>query len=96
MENLKYPIGRFNLPSSYTPQQRKNFIKILKDAPSKYKDAITSLTEEQLNTAYRDGGWTPKQVIHHVADSHISHMNSFIRVKLALTEENPTINAYIT
>jgi len=91
MEILKYPIGRFTLPPSYTPKQRKEFIKVLKDAPIKFKEVINSLKEEQLNTPYRDGGWTPKQVIHHVADSH---MNSFMRVKLALTEENPTIKAY--
>ncbi len=98
MENLKYPIGRFTTPSSYSQNQRQEFIKILREAPEKFKEAIYSLTEEQLNTPYREGGWTPKQVIHHVADSH---MNSFIRLKLALTEENPTImpydeNAWIT
>ncbi|PEL14413.1 YfiT family bacillithiol transferase [Bacillus sp. AFS017336] len=91
MENLKYPIGKFNVPASYTTKQREEFIKVLKDAPFKFKEAITSLNEEQLNTPYREGGWTPKQVINHVADSH---MNSLIRVKLALTEENPTIKGY--
>lgn len=91
MENLKYPIGRFTAPSNYNRQQREDFIKMLKEAPAKFKEAITSLTNEQQSTPYREGGWTPKQVIHHVADSH---MNSLVRVKLAITEENPTIKAY--
>ncbi|MFB7141412.1 YfiT family bacillithiol transferase [Gottfriedia sp. NPDC056225] len=91
MENLKYPIGKFNVPTSYTTKQREECIKVLKDATFKFKEAVTSLNEEQLNTPYREGGWTPKQVINHVADSH---MNSLIRVKLALTEENPTIKGY--
>lgn len=91
MENLKYPIGRFSEPTTYTKEVRLEFIGILRNAPKEFTDIIYSLSDQQLNTPYREGGWTPKQVIHHVADSH---MNSIIRVKLALTEENPSIKPY--
>lgn len=91
MEKLKYPIGRFIEPTKYTQKDRQQFIQVLKDVPIKFKAEINSLSETQVNTPYREGGWTPKQVIHHVADSH---MNSFTRFKLALTEDNPTIKPY--
>lgn len=91
MEKLQYPIGRFSEPTVYTNEIRLEFIQILKNAPKEFTDLIYSLSSEQLNTPYREGGWTPKQIIHHIADSH---MNSIIRIKLALTEENPTIKPY--
>ncbi len=91
MEKLQYPIGRFSEPTVYTREIRLEFIEILRNAPKEYTDLIYSLSSEQLNTPYREGGWTPKQIIHHIADSH---MNSIIRIKLALTEENPTIKPY--
>jgi len=91
MEKLKYPIGKFTEPTSYTQELRKEFIEILKNAPKQFEDAINSLSEKEMNIPYRDGGWTPRQVIHHVADSH---MNSLIRIKLAITEDNPTIKPY--
>jgi len=91
MEKLQYPIGRFSEPAVYSKEIRLEFIEILRNAPKEFSDLIFSLSNEQLNTPYRDGGWTPKQIIHHVADSH---MNSIIRIKLALTEENPTIKPY--
>lgn len=91
MENLKYPIGRFSEPATYTKEVRLEFIEILRNAPKEFTDIIYSLSDQQLNTPYREGGWTPKQVIHHVADSH---MNSIIRVKLALTEDHPSIKPY--
>jgi len=91
MEKLQYPIGRFSEPTDYTKEIRLEYIEILKNAPKEFSSLINSLTDEELNTPYREGGWTPKQIIHHVADSH---MNSIIRIKLALTEENPTIKPY--
>lgn len=91
MEKLQYPIGRFSEPTNYTQSIRKEFITTLKEAPIAFQKLVSSLSEEQLITPYREGGWTPKQVVHHVADSH---MNSMIRVKLALTEVNPTIKPY--
>ncbi|MEH6939927.1 putative metal-dependent hydrolase [Bacillus sp. JJ664] len=91
MEKLQYPIGRFSEPTNYTKDIRSESIEILKNAPKEFADLIYSLTSVELNTPYREGGWTPKQIIHHVADSH---MNSIIRIKLALTEENPTIKPY--
>lgn len=91
MEKLQYPIGRFSEPTMYNHKIRLEFIEILSNAPKEFTNLIYSLSSEQLNTPYRKGGWTPKQIIHHVADSH---MNSLIRIKLALTEENPTIKPY--
>lgn len=91
MEKLQYPIGRFLEPAVYSNEIRLEFIEILRNAPKEFSNLINSLSNEQLNTPYRNGGWTPKQIIHHVADSH---MNSIIRIKLALTEENPTIKPY--
>ncbi|XEC96584.1 YfiT family bacillithiol transferase [Paenibacillus tarimensis] len=90
-ENLKYPIGIFSCPKEISEHQRKEWIREIEETPGSLKQAINGLSEEQLNTPYREGGWTVKQVVHHLADSH---MNSCIRFKLALTEDNPTIKPY--
>jgi hypothetical protein len=90
-EELKYPIGKFNPPVSYTEHAMNGWINDIRVLPGKLRNATLRLTEEQLDTQYRTGGWTIRQVVHHVADSH---MNSIIRFKWALTEDNPVIKAY--
>lgn len=91
MEDLRYPIGRFEAPAIVTPEMRKRFINDIRYLPSLIELAVQNLDEHQLQTPYRPGGWTIAQVVHHIADSH---MNGFIRLKLALTEDNPTIKPY--
>jgi len=90
-EQLRFPIGKFQAPASYTQADLRDWIEQIRTLPVRLRQAVIGLTEEQLNTPYRPGGWTLKQVVHHVADSH---MNSLLRFKLALTEENPTIKPY--
>jgi DinB superfamily len=90
-EKLKYPIGKVNVPSEITESRRNTFIKEIADLPALLKDALKGLSEEQLGTPYRPDGWTIRQVVHHLADSHL---NSYIRFKMALTEEEPTIKTY--
>jgi hypothetical protein len=87
----RYPIGRFERPETITAADRSRFIGEIAALPGQIRASIAGLSEAQLDTPYREGGWTLRQVIHHLADSHI---NSFIRFKLALTEESPTITAY--
>lgn len=91
MENLQYPIGKFSAPGGYSADLVKSFIEIIESFPQKLKAATENLTKQQLDTPYRPGGWTVRQVVHHCADSH---MNSIIRLKLALTEEQPAVRAY--
>jgi hypothetical protein len=91
MADLRYPIGKFEAKSSYTSEEVAQFIKRIADAPTKYDLTIKNLTEAQLDTPYREGGWTVRQVIHHVADSHT---NAYIRIKWTLTEDKPMIKAY--
>src|SRR5471030_602249 len=90
-EELKYPVGKFVVPLSYTTNDIHNWINDIKVLPGKLRHAIMKLNDKQLDTPYRPGGWTLRQVVHHVADSH---MNSLIRFKWALTEDKPTIKAY--
>jgi hypothetical protein len=90
-EQLKYPIGKFVPPISYTSEDLRNWLGDIKSFPGKLRQAIINLNDAQLDTPYRPGGWTIRQVIHHLADSH---MNSLIRFKWTLTEENTTIKAY--
>ncbi len=92
MEDLRFPIGKPNrTPGPNTPEQRKNMIEAIAAVPEDLKQAVTGLNGKQLDTPYREGGWTVRQVIHHLADSH---MNAYVRCKLALTEDNPTIKPY--
>lgn len=91
LNELRYPIGRFTAPKEISNDQIKIYIKTIEEAPSKYRKAVQGLSEEQLDTPYRPDGWTIRQVIHHVPDSHI---NSYVRFKLGLTEEKPTIKTY--
>jgi uncharacterized damage-inducible protein DinB len=90
-EDLSYPIGKYDKDTKITPEQRKQFITDIADLPKTLHEAVKNLNEEQLDTPYRPRGWTVRQVVHHVGDSHL---NSFIRFKLALTEDNPTIRPY--
>ncbi|HUJ73972.1 MAG TPA: putative metal-dependent hydrolase [bacterium] len=84
-------MGKAVIDPSPTPQKRAAWIGDIADLPGKARAAVAGLTQAQLDTPYRDGGWTVRQVVHHLADSH---MNSFVRFKLALTEASPTIKAY--
>ena len=91
-ESLRFPVGRFKRPSGpLSPAERKAMIKIIADTPKNLSDALKGVTEKQLDTPYRPGGWTARQVVHHLPDSH---MNAFIRMKLAITADAPTVTAY--
>jgi uncharacterized damage-inducible protein DinB len=89
--DLRYPIGKFQPVENVTDIQRRAFIDAIAETPKKLKAAIAGLDEHQLDTPCRPGGWTVRQVVHHVPDSH---MNSYVRFKLALTEDEPTIKPY--
>src|ERR1035437_134084 len=89
--DLSYPIGRFDWSATVAPEARPELIGQVGAAPSRFREAVRGLDERQLGKPYPPGGWTVRQVIHHVADSH---MNSFIRFRLALTEEEPLIKPY--
>lgn len=91
LEHKKYPIGRFEVPQNICDIQLNEYIKVIKDFPDKLKKLVENFSEDQFDTQYREGGWTVRQLINHIADSHI---NSFVRLKLALTEDNPTIKPY--
>jgi DinB superfamily len=91
LETLKFPIGHFTKPDIITENDIKNWMEVIEFFPAKIKNISYNLSIEELNWKYRPDGWTIKQVIHHSADSHI---NSFIRFKLAITEDNPTIKPY--
>ncbi len=86
-----YPIGRPDRKPSLSPEERRAAMDQMAALPSALRVAVRGLSDEQLDTPYRDGGWTVRQVIHHVADSH---MNAFVRFRLALTEDDPTIKPY--
>jgi len=90
-QDLRYPIGPFNKNFEPTANLRRDFIQTLTELPTKIANAVEGLIDEQLDTPYRPGGWTVRQTVHHVADSH---MNAYIRFKLALTEDSPTIRPY--
>jgi len=91
MTDLRFPIGRFNWEGESSPALREQFINDISELPARLRAAVAGLTDEQLDTPYRDGGWTVRQVVHHLADSHL---NSYVRTRLALTEATPTITAY--
>jgi uncharacterized damage-inducible protein DinB len=91
MSDPRYPIGKFNGQAPAGQAEREKFIKDIEETPTRLKAAINGLSDKQLDTTYRDGGWTVRQVVHHVQDSHL---NAYVRFKLALTEEEPTIKPY--
>lgn len=90
-DDLRYPVGRFNAAEAATPAARAANLETLKAAPERLRAAVSGLNDAQLDTPYRAGGWTIRQVVHHLADSHA---NAYIRVKLALTEDWPTVKPY--
>jgi len=87
----RYPIGQYASPQQVTPALREQAISAIAEAPAKLRAAVKGLNDEQLNTPYREGGWSVRQVAHHVPDSHL---NAYIRLRLALTEQEPTIKPY--
>jgi len=89
--DLRYPIGPFTIDSTPTHEQIQRAVAEIAKAPTRLRAAVEGLTPEQLDTPYRPGGWTVRQVVHHVPDSHL---NSYCRFKLALTEDEPTIKGY--
>jgi hypothetical protein len=91
MEDLRYPVGRFDPASEVPHGARAALVESIATAPARFRAAVDGLTDSQLDTPYREGGWTVRQVVHHVADSH---MNAYTRFRLALTEDEPTIRPY--
>jgi uncharacterized damage-inducible protein DinB len=89
--DLRYPIGKLERKSSLSSDERRAAIDAIAAAPARLRTAVRDLADSQLDTPYRPGGWTVRQLVHHVADSH---MNAYTRFRLALTEENPTIKPY--
>jgi uncharacterized damage-inducible protein DinB len=92
MTDPRYPIGKFTYQGPLTPEQKRQYLDDIEQAPARLRAALGGLTDKQLDTPYREGGWTVRQVAHHVPDSH---MNSYVRFKLALTEDDPTIKPYM-
>jgi uncharacterized damage-inducible protein DinB len=92
MSDPRYPIGKFSYSGPLSPEQKQQYLTDIAQTPARLRAVVRELSDQQLDTPYRDGGWTPRQVVHHVADSH---MNSYIRFKLALTEEDPIIKPYL-
>jgi uncharacterized damage-inducible protein DinB len=90
MQDLRYPIGKYE-PQPFSEDLKNQWLQEIAQLPDNLEQAISNLNETQLQTPYRDGGWTVQQLVHHIADSHL---NSYIRFKLALTENNPTITPY--
>jgi hypothetical protein len=91
MEDLRYPVGEFHFPDSVSAEDLARFIDQISEAPARMRAAIAGLSDAQLDTPYRPGGWTVRQLAHHVPDSHI---NSYVRFRLALTEDEPVIKPY--
>ena len=91
LQKLKYPIGKFDCPSNISEQHIESWISILEHFPNRLENLVKNLSDKQLDSIYRPEGWTIRQVVHHLADSH---HHSYTRLKWTLTEENPTIKAY--
>jgi hypothetical protein len=91
MDDLRYPIGKFKYDGPPSEEQKNAFLNDVAATPANLRAAVKGLSEAQFDTPYRPGGWTVRQVVHHLPDSH---MNSYVRFKLALTEEEPTIKPY--
>ena len=91
MTDLRYPVGGFTPPAEITAGTRRQWLDAVQEAPALLRAAVSGLSEAQLDTPYREGGWTVRQVVHHLVDSHL---NTYVRYRLALTEEEPTIKPY--
>jgi len=92
MTDLRFPIGKFQVPATVSDETRRGWIQDIAQAPALLRAAVHGLSEEQLDTPYRPGGWTIRQVIHHLPDSH---MNAYVRFKLSLTENEPAVKTYL-
>ena len=90
-DELRYPIGKFTATPSPEPEDRRAWLRTIEEAPAQMREAVADLNDAQLDTPYREGGWTVRQVVHHVPDSH---MNAYVRTCLVLTETEPTIRTY--
>jgi hypothetical protein len=90
-QDLRYPVGRYHAVASISAKDREDWLLEIEALPGRLRTAIAGMTDAQLDTPYRDGGWTVRQVVHHFADSHL---NSYTRFRLALTEDIPTIKPY--
>lgn len=91
LDSLRYPLGKFKAPEDYQTEDFRKWISSIRSLPDELEKLVAHLSDEQLDTPYREGGWTIRQVVHHLADSHL---NGYSRMKLALTEEEPTIKLY--
>jgi len=91
MSDIRYPVGKFTAKPAITEAERQVLINQIAEAPRKLREAVRGLSDQQLDVPYREGGWTCRQQVHHLPDSH---MNAYTRFKLAMTEENPTIKPY--
>ena len=91
MSDLRYPLGRFAADPAVSEEKRHGWIGEIANAPERLRAAVQGLSAEQLDTPYRPGGWTVRQVVHHLPDSHL---NAYVRMKLALTEAEPTVKTY--
>jgi uncharacterized damage-inducible protein DinB len=89
--DLRYPVGTFSFQGTLSPEERRELIDQIAGTPEKMRAAVAGLDDEQLDTPYRPEGWTVRQVVHHVPESH---MHSYVRFKLAITEDEPTIKPY--
>ena len=92
MTDSRYPIGKFSFTGPPSAEQKKEWIDEIEQAPARLRAAVQGLSDPQLDTPYREGGWTVRQVVHHVPDSHL---NAYVRFKLALTEDEPMIRPYL-
>ncbi|HZE25965.1 MAG TPA: bacillithiol transferase BstA [Terriglobales bacterium] len=92
MTDPRYPIGEFSYDGPLSEAEKSKHLDNIEQTPARLRAAVEGLSEQQLDTPYRDGGWTVRQVVHHVPDSHL---NSYVRFKLALTEQDPTIRPYM-
>jgi uncharacterized damage-inducible protein DinB len=91
MTDLRFPVGKFQPEPELSDGSRQNLIREIAETPAKLREAVKGLSEEQLDTPYRPGGWTVRQVVHHIPDSH---MNAYIRFKLGMTEQQPPVKPY--
>lgn len=90
-DHLRYPVGKFSPKESYTSEEISSSINTIEALPAKVEALIKNFSSKQLDTPYRDGGWTARQVLHHISDSHL---NAYVRIKWTLTEDTPLIKAY--